>query len=172
MPVIIEGVMRAAFAFISLLVLIRLMGRRYSSQLTFFEYITGAAIGAMGAIIAVNQNVSIWGAFAALLTFVVLMILNGYLILESRPLRKLMQGEAVVVIQKGNILGGNLTMVKYSRDDLVAVLKEKGYSDISDIEYAIIESNGKLDIIPNSRTREVNSRSREVSPEDMGDKQI
>ncbi|HWI55194.1 MAG TPA: YetF domain-containing protein [Desulfobacteria bacterium] len=166
MQVIMDGVMRSAFAFISLLVLTRLLGRRQSSQLTFFEYITGAAIGAMGAIIATNLNVSIWGAFAALLTFVVLMILNGYLTLESRPLRKLLQGEALVVIQNGNILGGNLAMVRYSSDDLVAILKERGFSNMAEVEYAIIESDGKLNIIPKHRSSAIN-------PEDAGgDRQI
>lgn len=166
MQVIMEGVMRAAFAFISLLVLTRLLGRRKSSQLTFFEYITGAAIGAMGAIIATNLNISIWGAFAALLTFVVLMVLNGYLILESRPLRKLIRGEAVVVVQNGNILDGNLAMVRYSPDDLAAILRERGYPDISDVEYAIMESSGRLSIIPKNRSCAIN-------PEDVGgDRQI
>lgn len=93
MPVIMEGILRATFAFIVLLVLTRLVGRRKFSQLTFFDFVTGTAIGAMGAIMATNMNVNIWGVFAAFLTFMVLLILNGYMALESRPLRKLLRGE-------------------------------------------------------------------------------
>lgn len=153
MPDVMEGILRAVFAFIVLLVLTRLLGKRNSTQLTFFEYVTGASIGAMGAIIAVNFNVNIWGAFAALLTFIVLLILTGYLSLESRPLRKLLQGEAVVVIHNGRILEGNLSLLRYSIDDITTLLREKGYFNISDVEYAIFETDGMLSVIPKSQNR-------------------
>lgn len=161
MPVIMEGILRAVFVFIVLMVLTRLIGKRNNAQLTFFEYVTGASIGAMGAIMAVDLDINIWGAFAALLTFIVLLILNGYLSLESRPLRKLLQGEAVVVIHNGKILEGNLALLRYSVDDITTLLREKGYFNISDVEYAIIETDGRLSVLPKSQNRPVN-------PKDMG----
>lgn len=163
MPVIMEGIWRAVFAFIVLLVLTRLIGKRSNSQLTFFDYVTGASIGTMGAIMAVSLNVNIWGAFAALLTFIVLMILNGYLSLESRPLRKLLQGEAVVVIQNGKILEGNLGLLRYSIDDITTLLREKGYFNISDVEYAIIETDGRLSVLPKSQNRPVTPKDMRIS---------
>lgn len=151
MPVIMEGILRAVFVFIVLLVMTRLIGKHNNAHLTFFDYVTGVSVGAMGAIMAVNFDVNIWGAFAGLLTFIVLMILNGYLSLESRPLRKLLQGEAVVVVNNGKILEGNLALLRYSIDDITTLLREKGYFNISDVEYAIIETDGRLRVLPSDK---------------------
>ncbi|MHB9096178.1 MAG: DUF421 domain-containing protein, partial [Eubacteriales bacterium] len=120
MPVIMEGVLRAAFVFIVLLVLTRLVGKKQFSQFTFFDVVAGITIGGIGALMAAGLNINIWGAFAALLTFMVLLILNGYVALESRPLRKLLRGEPVVVVHNGKILEGHMAQMRYSMDDLTA----------------------------------------------------
>lgn len=155
MPDFMEGIIRGAFAFIVLLVLARLVGRHQQSQLTFFDFVSGTAVGAMGAFMATDLNVSVWGAFAALLAFIILLVLNGYLALESRPLRKLLQGEPVVVVHNGKILEGNLAQLRHSADDLLAQMREKGYFNITDVEYAILETDGELSVLPKSQNRPV-----------------
>ncbi len=155
MPVIMEAILRAVFAFVVLLVLVRLTGKQHYSQLTFFDFVAGIAIGGMGALMAAGLNINIWGVFAALLTFVVLLILNGYLALESRPLRKLLRGEPVVVVHNGKILEGNMAQMRYSSDDLMTQLREKGYFNIADVEYAILETDGQLSVMPKSQNRPV-----------------
>lgn len=160
MPVIMEGVVRATFAFIVLLVLTRLVGRRQFSQLTFFDFVSGTAIGGMGAIMATNMNVNVWAVFAAFLTFMVLLILNGYVALESRPLRKLLHGEPVMVIHNGKILEGNMAIMRYSMDDLMTNLREKGFFDVGQVEYAVLETDGQLSVL-------AKSQNRPVTPEDL-----
>lgn len=155
MPVIMEGVVRAVFAFIVLLVLTRLVGRQSFSQLTFFDFVTATAIGGMGALLATNLSVNIWGIFAALLTFMVLLILNGYLSLESRPLRKLLRGEPVMVVHNGKILEGNMALMRYSVDDLQTQLRERGYFNIADVEFAVLETDGQLSVLSKSQKRPV-----------------
>lgn len=93
MPVIMEGIWRAVFTFLVLLLLVRLLDKQSHSQLTFFDLVSGITMGGMGAIMAAGLTVNIWGATASLLTFVALLILNGFLALESRPLRKLGTGK-------------------------------------------------------------------------------
>jgi len=151
MPVIMEGVMRAVFAFIALLVLARLAGKQSFSQLTFFDFVSGTALGGMSALLAAGLTINVWGVFAALLTFVVLMILNGYLVLESRPLRKLLRGEPVVVVHNGRILRENMVRLRYSDDDLMTQLRQKGCFDINDVEFAVLENGGQLSVLPKSR---------------------
>lgn len=160
MSVIMEGVLRATFAFITLLVLTRILGRQHHSQLTFFDLISGTAIGSMGALLAANLSVNVWGVFAALLTFIVLLVLNGYVSLESRPLRKLLKGEAVVIVNNGKILEGNLSLLKYSIDDIMTLMREKGYFDISNVEFAILETDGQLSVLSKSQNRP-------LTPKDM-----
>lgn len=155
MPVIMEGILRATFAFGVLLLLTRLLGRQQFSQLTFFDFVTGTTIGGIGALMAANLTVNIWGAFVALLAFMVLLILNGYVSLESRPLRKLLRGEPVVVVHNGKILEGNMALMRYSADDLMTQLREKGFFNPADVEYAILETDGELSVLAKSQNRPV-----------------
>ncbi len=163
MPIIVEGVLRAVLAFVVLLVLVRITGKQHYSQLTFFDFVAGIAIGGMGALLAAGLNLNIWGIFAALLTFVVLLILNGYLALESRPLRKLLRGEPVVVVHNGKILEGNMAQMRYSVDDLTAQMREKGFFNLADVEYALLETNGQLSILPKSQKRPVTPQDLHLS---------
>ncbi len=87
MPVIVEAVFRSVFAFVVLLVLTR---KQHYSQLTFFDYVAGMTVGGIAALMAAGLNLNIWGTFAALVTFLVLLILKGYLAQENSPLRKLL----------------------------------------------------------------------------------
>lgn len=155
MPDFMEGVVRAAFAFIVLLVLARLIGRHNQSQLTFFDLVTGVVIGGMTALMAADTAISVWTVLASLLTFIVLLVLNQYVALESRPLRKLLRGEPVVVIHNGKILEGNLALLRHSIDDTLAQMREKGYFNISDVEYAILETDGRLSVLSKSGKRPV-----------------
>lgn len=107
MPVIMEGVLRAVFAFVVLLVLVRITGRQAVSQMTFFDFVAGIVIGGMGALMAAGLNINVWGVFAALLTFVALLILNGYLTLESRPLRKSLGEKEEEPVEKSPEEGNN-----------------------------------------------------------------
>ncbi|PKM82432.1 MAG: hypothetical protein CVU89_05355 [Firmicutes bacterium HGW-Firmicutes-14] len=150
MPIIMEAVLRSVFAFVVLLVLIRITGKQSYSQLTFFDFVAGITIGGIGAVMAAGLSVNVWGAFAALVTFVGLLILNGYLVLESRPLRKLLRGEPVVVVHNGKILEGNMAQMRYSKDDLMTQMREKGYFNIGDVEYAVLETDGQLSVLSRS----------------------
>ncbi len=163
MPVIAEGIFRAIFAFIVLLVLVRITGKQPYSHLTFFDYVAGITIGGMGALMAAGLNINIWGIFSALLTFVVLLIINGYLALESRPLRKLLRGEPAVVVHNGKILEGNMAQMRYSVDDLMAQLREKGFFNIADVEYAVLETDGQLSVLSKSQNRPVTPKDLNMS---------
>jgi len=163
MPVIIEGVVRAVFAFVVLLILVRITGKQHYSQLTFFDFVAGISIGGMGALMAAGLNINIWGVFAALLTFVILLILNGYISLESRPLRKLLRGEPVVVVHNGKILEGNMALMRYSIDDLTTQMREKGFFNITDVEYAILETDGQLSVLAKSQNRPVTPKDLNMS---------
>ena len=147
MPEILEAVIRSAFGLISLLVLTRLMGKQQISQLTFFDFVAAITIGGITADLAGGVDVSVWPVFAALVTFVVLTILSGYLSLQSRPVRKLLQGEPTVVVHNGKILEGNMAQMRYNFDDLMGRLRNKNVFNISDVEYAILETNGELSVL-------------------------
>jgi len=84
----------------------------------------------------------------------------SFLTLKSRKLRKIISGSPTILISKGQILEKELERLRYNIDDLMEELRTNGYPNITDIEYAIIESNGNLSVIPKSNKRP-------ITPEDL-----
>ena len=81
--------------------------------------------------------------------------------LVSRPARKLIAGEPTIVIHNGKILEDKMKKMQYNVDELTMQLREKGYFDLSQVEFAIMETNGALSVLPKSQYRP-------LTPRDLG----
>jgi len=167
-PEILEAILRSAFGFISLLVLTRLTGKQQISHLTFYDFVAAITIGGITADIAGELDVSVWPVFAALVTFVALTVLSGYVSLQSRPVRKLLQGEPTVVVHNGKILEGNMAQMRYNFDDLMGQLRNKNVFNISEVEYAILETNGELSVLLKTQNRPVTPKDLQLSTQYQG----
>ncbi|WP_418792088.1 DUF421 domain-containing protein [Phosphitispora sp. TUW77] len=127
--------------------------------MTFFDFILGVSIGTITATVAIGPN----RIFAALtlVSFVVLTIILSYSNIESFPLRKLINSEPVVVIENGKIIDQNLRKTKLTLNDLNMQLRQKNIFNISDVEFAVIETNGKISVLPKSQKQP-------LTPSDIG----
>lgn len=168
MPEILEAIVRSAFGFIALLVTTRLVGKQQISHLTFYEFAAAITFGGITAMLAGELNVSVWPIFASLVTFAVLTILAGYVSLQSRPLRKLIQGEPVVVVHNGKIMEGNMAQIRYNLDDLMGQLRNKNVFNISDVEYAILETNGGLSVLLKTQHQPLTPKDLEIPTQYQG----
>jgi len=150
-----------------LLILTRLMGRKLLSQMTYFDFVTAITIGTIGATFI---TVEVQG-FIILLSPVILsllVILTGYLTLKSVPARKILEGEPLVLIQNGKILENNLKNVRYNIDDLMMLLREKKVFNMDEVEFAILEPNGKLSVQKKSQYLPVSAKDLNISTKYKG----
>lgn len=139
-------IIRSLIAFFSLLVLVRLTGKQQMSELTFFDYVVGITIGSIAATLSVQLNQNTTATLAGLIIWGLLPILLAYLSLHSVWIRKVVEGEATVVIENGKILEKNLTRLRLSIDDLLSQLRAKNVFNVADVEFALFETSGKLSI--------------------------
>lgn len=75
-------------------------------------------------------------------------------------MRKLLDGEPVFLIYKGEVLERNLTRTRISLDEIFAQVRNDGYRDIAEVEYVILEQTGKMSVLPKANTAA-------VTPEDL-----
>ena len=141
-----EMILRATGSFFVLLIMTRLMGRKQLSQLTFFNYITGIALGSIAADIASESKTHFLNGITSLIWWSILTILVGFIGLKSARARIATDGQPVVVIKKGNILEKELGKLRLNIDDLSMLLREQKVFSVSEVENAVFESNGKLSI--------------------------
>ena len=150
-----------------LLILTRFMGRKLLSQMTYFDFVTAITIGTIGATFI---TVEVQG-FIILLSPVILsllVILTGYITLKSVPARKILEGEPLVLIQNGKILENNLKNVRYNIDDLMMLLREKKVFNMDEVEFAILEPNGKLSVQKKSQYLPVSAKDLNISTKYKG----
>src|SRR5699024_1285793 len=120
----------------------RLMCRKQLSQLTFFNYITGIALGSIAANIASETNVHFLNGVTSLIWWALLTILVAYIGVKSKRGRILIDGQPVIVIKQGKILENQLKDLQLNMDDLSMLLREQKVFSLADVENAVFEPNG------------------------------
>jgi uncharacterized membrane protein YcaP (DUF421 family) len=144
---ILELVLRLAIAFITLLTLTRLMGRKEISQMTFFNFVSAISIGTLGASLAIDPSISITNGLIALVAWSAFTIFMGILDIKSRKFRVAVEGEPKILVKKGKIMEGELRKVRLDIDTLSALLRKKNVFSIFDVDYAIFETDGTLSVM-------------------------
>ncbi len=140
--------LRSVISLAVLFMITRMMGKKQISQLTFFDYVIGISIGSISAELAFNNDIPYSHGLIAVAIYGVIAILISVLTNKRLWARRFFTGRAFILIDKGKILEENLTKVRYDINDLLAEARNSGYFNISDIEYAVMETNGKLSFLP------------------------
>ena len=160
MPIILVVVIRSVISFFFLLLFVRLMGKQQVSQLTFFDYIVGITIGSIAATLSVQVNENTLATLAGMGMWTLLAILLAIVGIHNTWVRKVVDGEATVVIEKGKILEENLKRVRIPTDELISELRSKDIFNIADVEFALFEPSGKISI-------QKKSQKQPLTPADM-----
>lgn len=152
---------RTIVIYFVVLVMIRLMGKREIGQLSSFDFVVAIILAELAAIPMESTAIPLWHGIVPLVVLGILEVTFSYITLFSRPLRKILYGHPQVIIQNGKLLKEEMWRSRYNLDDILSQLREKGYASIDDIEYAILETSGRLSVIPRSQKRP-------VTPADLG----
>jgi uncharacterized membrane protein YcaP (DUF421 family) len=142
-----EIVLRSTGAFLTLLIMARLMGKRQMGQLTFFNYVTGITIGNIAADISDKIETPFWNGLISLVWWSVLAIAMGFITLRWARARIVIDGQPTIVIKKGNLEEKALKRLRLSLDDLSMMLRQQAIFSIREVDYAIFEPHGKLSVL-------------------------
>lgn len=133
--------------FIVLFILTRILGKKQIGQFNIFTYITGIAIGNMAGELMIHPDVKIINAIIAMSTWALLIILMEIVSLKSGTIRTILDGQATIVIKKGQIKYKALKKARLNMDDLLMLLRARDIFYIKDVDYAILEPNGELSVL-------------------------
>lgn len=151
----LEALIKTVMAFFGILVYARILGKQQMSQLTFYDYITGITFGNIAATIAIEPAGKLWLLLWVLTIFTVLNYIMGVVTEKSRPLRKIIEGEPVILIHNGKVMEHNMAKSRYNMENLLMQLREKDVFNIADVEFAIAETDGQLTVMRKSQKRPV-----------------
>ncbi len=135
---------RAVILYFLIIFFMRLMGKRQLGELQPTELVITILLSEIVSIPMQDNGVPLVNSLLAVTLLVALEIINSALCLKSAKLRSIIEGNSLVVIRDGVIDQKQLKRLRISVDDLLDQLRQKDIFDISDVRYAIVETNGQL----------------------------
>lgn len=157
---LLDVTVRAISSLVTLFLITKMLGKKQVSQLSLFDYVIGISIGNFAAEMTINLESNELNGIWAVVLFGLFAYLVSYLTMKSIVLRRFFMGTPTVIIQDGKILEKSLKKVKFDINDMMEEIRSNGYFDLSQVEYALMEANGKLSILPKPEYRP-------ITPKDM-----
>lgn len=143
---LITTIFRTLFFYFFVTFSYRIMGKREVGQLGIVDLIVSILIAELVAISIENIDKSIMLTIAPISLLVVIEVLLAYLSTKSRIFRSVFSSRPSIIINHGIINYKEMVKQRYSLDDLLLSLRQSSIKSIEDVEYAFLESNGKLSI--------------------------
>lgn len=144
-----DSVIHAAIVYALLWTVIRLTGRRALGQLTTFEFVLFLIIGGATQRALLGQDYSLTNAFIVIVTLVVLDLLVSLIERDWRPFRKVLRNDPLILVEHGRPLAKRMYRARLTEDDVMAEARLRhGIESLSEVKFAILESTGKISIIP------------------------
>lgn len=134
---------------------LRIMGKRQLGELQPSELVVAIMISDLASVPMQAIDLPLLSGIIPVMTLVVIEVIMSYLSLKSRGVRKFLSGEPSIVIYDGHINEGELARLRFNINDLLEELRINNCHDISDVAVAVIETSGKLSVIPKDKARNV-----------------
>lgn len=143
----VVSLIRTFLLYIVIIFAVRLMGKRQISELQTSELVVTLLISDIASIPMQNTGQPLVSGLVPIFTLVAIEIILSILMLKSGGFRKIVCGRPIIVINDGKIQQNELRRLRMSIEDLFEDLRQNSIVSLSDVAYAIVETNGKLSVI-------------------------
>ncbi len=144
-------VLRALVAFVFVLLLTRVVGRRELASLQPFDLILLVMIGDLVQQGVTQNDFSITGMLLVGSTIGLLAVFVSWTSFRFPRLRPVLDGEPVVVVQDGEPIQKNLSRNRLTLDELRAAARQEQIASLADVQWAVLETSGRISFIPKER---------------------
>lgn len=149
----------------AMFILTKLIGYRQMSQMSMFDYVNGITIGSIAAEMATSLEESFVQPLVAMVVYALAAILLSWCSSKSMKMRKIIEGKPLVLLDKGELYLDSLRKAKIDVNEFLMQCRVSGYFDISKIETALLEGNGKISFLPKSSDRPATPADLNLSPQ-------
>lgn len=148
----LQFVFRTLISLIALFVITKCIGCRQISEMSLFDYVNGITMGSVAAELAISDK-NFWGLLISLAVYGASAVAISWLADKSMVLRRFIEGKPLVLFENGTFLYKNMKKSKIDLCELLMICREQGYFDLSEVQCVVLESNGKISILPKSEYR-------------------
>lgn len=146
-------VVRTLILYIIVIIAMRIMGKRQLGELQPSELVVAIMISDLASVPMQAIDIPLLSGILPVMTLIIAEVMMSYLSLKSKHMRKLLSGEASIIIYDGKIDERELKKLRFNINDLLEELRLNSCHDVSDVQVAVIETSGKLSVIPKDSAR-------------------
>ena len=145
--------MRTLIILVILFILCKWMGNKQIAQMNMFDYIIGITIGSVAADISLDIEKNLLAGIICLGLYCVIDRIISFINMRSNGFRRIFNGKSVILIEKGRILSSSLRKCKIDITELLSEARVNGYFDLREVDYAIMETSGKISFLAKEEKR-------------------
>ena len=139
-------VLRTVMTYFIVLAIMRIMGSREIGKLSVFDFVVSIMIAEI-AVISIVEPEKMLYSIVPIVTLLAIQVGTSFILLKSRKLRAMFDSQPQIIIEKGKLRRDVMKKQRYTLDDLMQQLREQKVASIGDVEFAVLEPNGKLSVI-------------------------
>ena len=146
----INVVFRCLLFYLIIAIAYRFIGKREVGELSVMDFIVSIFIAELAAISIENYKDNIFLSILPIVVLVIVQFLIAKISLENEDIRNTIEGEVSVIINRGKVNFEEMLKQRYNLDDLLTQLRAKSIKSIEEVDYAILETSGKLSVFKKS----------------------
>jgi uncharacterized membrane protein YcaP (DUF421 family) len=158
-----ETVIRVTLIYLFILVTLRIMGKREFGQLSPLELVTLLMIPELVTQALNREDYSLTNAIVGVTTLLALVFLTSQAVHLSKTAEKLISGQPVILISRGTVLEDNLNRERISPEEIFTEMHKAGLHELDQVRWAILETDGKISLIPEREGAVTQARTTEKS---------
>lgn len=143
--------LRTLIIYASITLVLRCMGKRQVGELEMSDLVATLLLSEVAALPIADADVPLFHALCAVLTILLLEVILTFLKNKCHFLKRMLEGEPSFLIRDGKPIQSELIRMRMSIEELLGECRAQGYSDLSEVAYAILEQDGQLSILPRAK---------------------
>ena len=159
------SLLRTIILYLALILAIRLMGKRQLGQMEPTEFVVTMLIADLASVPMQDVGIPLLSGLIPILIVLSLELLLSVLVYNSSLLRRIFCGKPVILVADGKILRQNMRKTRVNPDELREYIRLQGYFDLSKIQYAILETNGNISVLPYAKYAPASAKDAQISVE-------
>lgn len=153
---------RAVILYCVLIFSVRLMGKRQIGELQPSELAITILISNIATLPVEDLSIPLITGLLPVLTLVCLDVLMSWISIKSKKMRGIISGEPVIIISDGKIDQQKLYNLRFTTDDLMEAIRAEGIFDLEEVQFAVVETTGKVNVFPKFKNRPVTNQDMNI----------
>ena len=137
---------RTVFFYFFIILIYRIMGKREVGQLGIIDLIVSILMAELAMISIEGYDKSIFYSILPIITLTILQTILAFFSIKKPKFRNFLDGNPSIIIKEGHVNYKEMLRQRYSLDDLLVQIRDKGFKSLEEVEYAILENNGSLSV--------------------------